>query len=164
MKKAFFIILGIIVCFLIGLILIRHTMQKDDAVNEDRKIALLMNGSREDHSYCQAQYEGMRSYEEKSGAVVAYYDNVQPDERFTALVEDLIRAGYGIIVCDSYEYDDRIVDLAEKHPDIYFLNATGTKTAGNYCSYLGRVYQVRYLTGIVAGKQTIGRRGQGRRG
>ena len=154
MKKSFFIILGIIIFFVIGLLMIQRSMSKDDVIEPDKKIALLMNGSREDHSYCQAQYEGMRAYEEKSGAIVAYYDNVQPDDRFSDLVKVLIDAGYGIIVCDSYVYEERILELAQAYPDIYFLNATGTQTAGNYCSYLGRVYQVRYLTGIVAGKKT----------
>ena len=154
MKKTYFIILGIIICFLAGLFLIQLTMRKADAETEDKKIALLMNGSRDDLSYCQAQYEGMRRYELGSGATVTYYDNVQPDERFTKLVKELITAGYGIIVCDSYVYEPLILELAEQYPDIYFLNATGTQSAGNYCSYLGRVYQVRYLTGIVAGKST----------
>lgn len=154
MKKAFFIILGILVCFVIGFIFISQSMKNEEPESANRKIALLMNGSRTDHSYCQAQYEGMRAYEEKSGDTVAYYDNVQPDVRYLTLVEDLIAAGYGIIVCDSYVYEPMITELAHEHPDVYFLNATGTDTAGNYSSYLGRVYQVRYLTGIVAGMQT----------
>lgn len=154
MKKAFFIILGILVCFVIGFLLISQSMKDEEAENVNRKIALLMNGSREDHSYCQAQYEGMRAYQEKSGDFVTYYDNVQPDERYTNLVESLIATGYGIIVCDSYVYEPMITELAHEHPDVYFLNASGTDIAGNYSSYLGRVYQVRYLTGIVAGMQT----------
>lgn len=154
MKKAFFIILGILVCFVIGFVVISHSMNTKDTESVNRRIALLMNGSREDHSYCQAQFEGMLAYAEKSGDEVVYYDNVAPDERYTDLVEQLIASGYGIIVSDSYIYEPAVTELAHAHPDVYFLNASGTQSAGNYSSYLGRLYQVRYLTGIVAGMQT----------
>jgi len=47
-----------------------------------------------------------------------------------------------------------MVDAAEKYPEIYFLHATGTGSDKNMSTYFGRIYQIRYLCGIVAGLQT----------
>ena len=46
-------------------------------------------------------------------------------------------------------------EFAEKYPDIYFANATGYLSNGkNFTNYFGRIYQTRYLSGIVAGLKT----------
>lgn len=45
--------------------------------------------------------------------------------------------------------------FAEKYPDIYFAHATGYRSNGkNFTNYFGRIYQARYLSGIVAGLKT----------
>ena len=44
--------------------------------------------------------------------------------------------------------------LAEEYPDIYFSHGTGYKSNGkNFNNYFGRIYQARYLSGIVAGTE-----------
>ncbi len=43
----------------------------------------------------------------------------------------------------------------KKYPDIYFAHGTGYKSNGkNFVNYFGRIYQARYLSGIVAGMNT----------
>ena len=45
--------------------------------------------------------------------------------------------------------------LSEKYPDIYFAHGTGYKSNGkNFTNYFGRIYQARYLSGLVAGLKT----------
>ena len=45
--------------------------------------------------------------------------------------------------------------MAEKYPDIYFSHGTGYMSNGkNFNNYFGRIYQARYLSGIVAGMNT----------
>ena len=46
-------------------------------------------------------------------------------------------------------------DMAEKYPDVYFSHGTGYMSNGkNFNNYFGRIYQARYLSGIVAGMNT----------
>ena len=46
-------------------------------------------------------------------------------------------------------------EMAEKYPGIYFSHGTGYMSNGkNFNNYFGRIYQVRYLSGIVAGMNT----------
>ena len=50
---------------------------------------------------------------------------------------------------------DKMESLAEEYPDVYFCHGTGYKNNGkNLNNYFGRIYQARYLTGIVAGMKT----------
>jgi basic membrane protein A len=43
---------------------------------------------------------------------------------------------------------------AELYPDVYFLHASGTGHRSNLASFFGRMYQARYLSGIIAGMKT----------
>ena len=46
-------------------------------------------------------------------------------------------------------------EMAEKYPDVYFSHGTGYMSNGtNFNNYFGRIYQARYLSGIVAGMNT----------
>jgi basic membrane protein A len=49
---------------------------------------------------------------------------------------------------------DGMYEVAQEFPDIYFEHCSGYKTADNMSTYFGRIYQPRYLSGLVAGKMT----------
>ena len=118
------------------------------------KVCALLNGSIQDRSYTQAQYEALVSVSEKLGLDLMWFDKVPFDDSFSAMARRMIEDGYGVIVCDHYLYEPYLKELAAAYPDVYFLNASGTESLENYSSYLGRMYQARYLSGLVAGVQT----------
>ena len=49
---------------------------------------------------------------------------------------------------------DWTLKVAEDNPNVYFGHCSGYKQAENMCSYFGKIYQSRYLAGIVAGLNT----------
>lgn len=60
-----------------------------------------------------------------------------------------------IIFTTSWGYMEPTAEMAEKYPDIYFSHGTGYLSNGkNFNNYFGRIYQARYLSGIVAGMNT----------
>ena len=59
-----------------------------------------------------------------------------------------------IIIANSFGFGDAVTAAAEKYPEIYFLHATGVGEGKNLSTYFGRMYQIRYVSGIVAGLQT----------
>jgi basic membrane protein A len=70
-------------------------------------------------------------------------------------IQNCIDEGCNIIITTSWGYMDVTEEMAEEHPDIYFAHATGYKSNGtNFTNYFGRIYQPRYLSGIVAGMNT----------
>ncbi|MHB8984975.1 MAG: BMP family ABC transporter substrate-binding protein [Eubacteriales bacterium] len=59
-----------------------------------------------------------------------------------------------IVFATSFGYMDSVIKVAEKFPNVIFMHCSGYKTAPNAGTYFGRMYQARYLSGMVAGKMT----------
>ena len=70
-------------------------------------------------------------------------------------IEECIQDGCNIIFATSWGYMETVAQMAEEYPDIYFSHGTGNMSNGkNFNNYFGRIYQARYLSGIVAGMKT----------
>lgn len=70
-------------------------------------------------------------------------------------LDECIDSGCNIIFTTSWGYMDETAEYAEKYPNIYFAHGTGYMSNGkNFTNYFGRIYQARYLSGIVAGLKT----------
>ena len=78
------------------------------------------------------------------------------DEKATEkAIEECVADGCNIIFPTSWGYMQVTADMAEKYPDVYFSHGTGYMSNGkNFNNYFGRIYQARYLSGIVAGMNT----------
>lgn len=72
-----------------------------------------------------------------------------------ASIRECIDEGCNVIFSTSWGYMEATAAMAEEYPDIYFSHGTGYKSNGkNFNNYFGRIYQARYLSGIVAGMNT----------
>lgn len=76
-------------------------------------------------------------------------------EQIQKAIQECIDEGCNIIFTTSWGYMETTAKMAEKYPDIYFSHGTGYMSNGkNFTNYFGRIYQARYLSGIVAGMNT----------
>ena len=72
-----------------------------------------------------------------------------------ASIRECIDEGCNVIFSTSWGYRETTAAMAEEYPDIYFSHGTGYMSNGkNFNNYFGRIYQARYLSGIVAGMNT----------
>lgn len=72
-----------------------------------------------------------------------------------ASIKECIDEGCNVIFTTSWGYMETTAAMAEEYPDIYFSHGTGYLSNGkNFNNYFGRIYQARYLSGIVAGMNT----------
>ena len=70
-------------------------------------------------------------------------------------LQDCVDKNCNVIFATSWGYMEQTEKFAKKYPDIYFAHATGCLSNGkNFTNYFGRIYQARYLSGIVAGLKT----------
>ncbi len=77
------------------------------------------------------------------------------DQAIEEALMSCIEEGCNVIFSTSWGYMDKTAELVEEYPDIYFAHATGYKSNGrNFTNYFGRIYQARYISGIVAGLNT----------
>ena len=73
----------------------------------------------------------------------------------TKALQECVDEGCNIIFTTSWGYMQPTADMAEKYPEIYFSHGTGYLSNGkNFNNYFGRIYQARYISGIVAGMNT----------
>jgi len=49
---------------------------------------------------------------------------------------------------------DPTLEVASKFPEVTFMHCSGYKSSDNMGTYFGRMYEPRYLAGVVAGKMT----------
>lgn len=85
----------------------------------------------------------------------SYVESVPEDpELVVAALEGLVAGGNNLIFGTSYGYMDPMMEVARRHPEVVFMHSSGFKTEPNAGTYFGRIYEARYLSGIVAGAMT----------
>lgn len=85
---------------------------------------------------------------------IAKYNVAEGAERES--IEELVEEGCDIIFATSYGYETVTKELAEKYPDVEFCMATGDNAnsdtvLANYHTFMGAIYEGRYVSGVVAG-------------
>lgn len=154
MKKISIIGSFILVIIIIGIIAINGAQRDTQVTKEKTKVGVLLNGEYKDKSWGQSHYEGLELTANQLNLDLYYVENTPETEECLAIIDGLIMDGCKIIICNSFNYGEWMIQAAEKYPDICFFHATGVVDSKNLTTYFGRIYQMRYLSGIVAGMQT----------
>ena len=93
---------------------------------------------------------------EALGVKTFFQEAVQEGPGAEAVIMNMARKGYDVIFTTSFGYMDPTVKVAKDFPKTVFMHCSGFKTAPNVGTYFGRMYQARYLSGMVAGKMSKG--------
>lgn len=117
------------------------------------KVGFVYIGSINDEGYTQAHDKGRLAIE-AMGIKTAYVENVAENADCEKAIRDLIDQGCNVIYTNSFGFMDWTEKVAKDTPNVYFGHCSGYKQLANMCSYFGKIYQARYLAGIVAGLRT----------
>ncbi|MEG0797260.1 MAG: BMP family ABC transporter substrate-binding protein [Acidaminococcaceae bacterium] len=119
------------------------------------KVAFVYVSSAKDGGYSYAHDLG-RQYVDKHlpNVQTTFMEAVPEGSDAERVITQLAAQGNKIIFTTSFGYMDPTINVAKKYPDITFLHCSGFKTAPNVGTYFGRIYESRYLTGMVAAKTT----------
>ena len=120
--------------------------------DEDPKVAFIYVGPVGDGGWTYAHDLGRRELE-KMGVETTYVESV-PETDAERVLRNLARRGYDIIFTTSFGYMNPTESVAKQFPDTVFMHCSGFKTAPNMGNYFARMYQARYLAGMVAGMMT----------
>lgn len=130
--------------------------KKGDKNKSDKtKVAFVLVSSANDGGWSETHEKG-RLYLQKmlpnvETSVVASVPEGADSER---VIGQLVSQGNKIVFATSFGYMDPTQNIAKKNPNNVFMHASGFKTDKNMGNYFGRIYEARYLTGIVAGMET----------
>ena len=120
------------------------------------KIALVYIGPPGDLGWTYEHERGRKMVEEQFGDQVelTYIENVPEGPDAARVIRQYAQDGYDMIFATSFGYMDPMLEVAQEFPEVKFEHCSGYKTADNMSTYFGRIYQPRYLSGIVAGSMT----------
>ncbi|MBR6664611.1 MAG: BMP family ABC transporter substrate-binding protein [Lachnospiraceae bacterium] len=119
------------------------------------KVGLIITGSMEESGWNGAHYQGVRYACEQLDAELLVKENVQEGTgKCAEAIKELATEGAGMIILSSYAYPEEARDVIDSYPKIAFYGISAEYYADNMTSYFGRMYQARYLAGIVAGMKT----------
>ncbi len=121
---------------------------------EKLKVGFVYIGSPGDAGWTFAHDQGRKYLEKELPYVeVETVENVS-DADAEQVLTNLAERGNKVIFATSFGFMDPVINVAAKYPDVTFLHCSGYKVAPNASNYFGRMYQARYLTGLVAGMTT----------
>ena len=98
--------------------------------------------------------QGRQVLEKMDGVKTSFVEAVAEGPDSERVIQNMARKGYDIIFATSFGYMDPMLKVAKQFPNAVFMHCSGFKTAENMGNYFGRIYQARYLSGMVAGSMT----------
>jgi len=153
MKKVIITVAVIVLAIIAGFFFINSYDENTDVTEKATKVGVILNGYKNDKSWSQSHFEALELTAEKLNLDIEYKEFVTTDTVLND-IKEFIDKGCEIIIANSAIYSEQVLVAAEKYPEIFFFHATGVSSRKNLSTYFGRMYQIRYLTGIAAGLQT----------
>lgn len=133
-----------------------------ETASTDFKVgAIYINSKNDTSGYTYAHNHGIVTAMQELGLDteknLVIVDEVPEDkEAVLSAVDTLVGEGCKIIFGISFGYIDAMEEAATEYPDVIFSHATGYKSNDtNFNNYFGRIYQARYLAGVVAGLKSL---------
>jgi len=117
------------------------------------RVALILPGTITDLSWNHGAYEGLKQAARKTGAEIAYQENVADADVERAL-RDYASRGYDLILAESFNYGEAVLKVARDFPQVKFATATHYKTAPNAAVYDWPAHHGGYLAGMLAALMT----------
>jgi len=124
---------------------------------DEIKIGFIYIGSAHDGGYSQAHDRGRQEMVKNLGLredQTVVVEDVIENADCEKTIRDLIDQGCNVIYANSFGHGEWVAKVAEDHPEVKFGHATGIVMKDNMSTYMGRIYEARYLSGIVAGLKT----------
>ena len=154
MKKIFLLITVILLAVILGIFLIRERRPRTDITAKKTRVGVLLNGEKLDGSFCQSHYEALERIRDELNLEIYYNENTPGNEECDEIIEDFIKKKKcTILIGVSEEFGSHLSKAAVNNPELAFLQLKSEKSEkmNNLSTFFGRMYQIRYLSGIVAG-------------
>lgn len=126
--------------------------QADSA--QETKVGFIYVSPIGDAGYSFAHDQGRKQVAAMPGVKTFFVESVPEGADAARIMTKMAREHFSLIFATSYGYMDSVLKVARKFPQTIFMHCSGFKRAKNVGTYFGRIYQARYLTGMVAGAMT----------
>ena len=149
--SVFFILLLVALTGIVLFILISNRQQNERII----KVGGVFIDSINDGGWSEIHYEGLYAACEKLELPLEIVEHVDETAQATApAVEELVSKGCNVIFLTSGGFGNNCQEILESYPDVVFYTVSTECDAFNTSTYFGRIYEMRYLSGIIAGTMT----------
>lgn len=131
---------------------------------EPLTFGLVLVGPKNDRGWSQAHYDGGLFVEQNlEGAKMIVFESLNPADKPEAtlegVVDDMIAQGAKLIITTSDEFEEDTVGVAEKYPDVVFINSSGDDVLvggapANLGNIMGQMVNMKYIAGCAAALAT----------
>ncbi|HEX9777010.1 MAG TPA: BMP family ABC transporter substrate-binding protein [Geopsychrobacteraceae bacterium] len=144
MKKSVLLLLAL-------LLMLPHLVLAEKQV----KAGFIYVGPVGDAGWTYAHDQGRREMEQLPFvAPSTFIESVPEGAESARVITGLVRKGANLVFTTSFGYMDATLEVAKRYKDVVFMHCSGFKSSENVGNYFGRMYEPRYLSGIVAGRMT----------
>lgn len=127
----------------------------DDNDSNEFKVLVLHYGPVGDYGWTYEAHKGAQEMAQSLSYVELKELENSSTSNVSQLMKEYAKKGYEIIFCHSWNFGDAIEEVAPDYPDTTFMWGSGNeKRAQNAGIYYGRMYEARFLSGMVAGSMT----------
>ena len=121
--------------------------------SEPLKVAFVYVGSADDQGWSTSHDIGRQHMEQQLGDLVttSYIEDVPDSSESLSVIAGYARKGYDVVFTTSFGFMNPTLKAAQQFPDTIFMHCSGYLTNDNMGTYFGRMYEPRYLTGLIAG-------------
>ena len=148
-----YLFLFLLIVFAVSITALLISMQQE--APEINHVGAVFIGEVDDAGWNQRHYDALKQLCADVSLPFDIIENIDEshDSAGDAITE-LVEKDCNIIFLTSDGFNNSLNDIYEKYPDISFYTASPDCDADNVVSYFGRMYQARYLSGIIAGGTT----------
>ncbi|WP_147821322.1 BMP family ABC transporter substrate-binding protein [Salidesulfovibrio onnuriiensis] len=107
-----------------------------------------------DAGYSFAHDLGRQAVADLDWVETSFVESVAEGADSERVIRNMARKDFDVIFTTSFGYMDPTLKVASEFPNVKFMHCSGFKKAPNMNNYFGRMYQARFLTGLVAGSMT----------
>jgi len=126
-----------------------------DREGEKHKVGFILSGGATEDGWNGMHYRGMKSACETAEADLLIEEYVlEGSGQCGTAVRELVEAGCEMVVLSSYGYSEEVHELVREYPNVVFYGNSSEYHEQNMTSYFIKMYEARYLAGIIAGRMT----------
>lgn len=116
------------------------------------KLGFIMSGAADEEGWNGLHYDGINSACKELGIELIVKENVKEySGQCEIAIQELAEEDVDIIILSSYGYASEVKDVVKEYPDITFYSESFDYYGDNLNCYFARIYQARYLSGVIAG-------------
>lgn len=127
---------------------------EDVKTDDQMVVGFIYVGPIGDGGYTYAHDQGRLYLEENLDVKTIYKESVPETQEVEQEIRNMVDQGAKAIFATSFGFMDYVEKMSSEFPDVAFFHCSGYKSTDNMANYFGRMYEPRYLSGIVAGLKT----------